>query len=342
VSGKKLVDTKLVFDESFFREEERLGFTISSMMKRAWAAQLEVLLEIDRLCKQLNINYYADFGTLLGAVRHNGYIPWDDDIDICMLREDYYVFLRESPDLLDKWYDISSVYNDPERDIVKARVINGRHINFDKSFLDKFHNCPYVVGVDIFPVDNVPDGDDLLQELKDSLSFLLKVEASIPEEGPYEEDVLQIVEDIENTFGLPIDYNNRLRHEVKKIYDILSAIYVEDDTEYVGCMMAIAAEMGLYRYKKQDFVPYKRVEFENITIPIMKCYKEVLLSCYGQDYMTPKNIGASHDYPFYKEQIIGLKDVMEKEYNKEFEYDFVEEFIEMKVEEVINTANDSL
>ena len=106
-------------------------FCVSSMMKRAWAAQLEVLDEIKRVCHLLNIPFWADWGTMLGAVRHHGFIPWDDDMDICMMRKDYMRFLEEAPELLDKWYELKSVYNDPTDDIIKARIINGRHICFD-------------------------------------------------------------------------------------------------------------------------------------------------------------------------------------------------------------------
>lgn len=325
---------KLTFEESFFEEEERLGFKISSTMKRAWAAELEVLNELDRICTELDINYYAMCGTLLGAIRHNGYIPWDDDIDVCMLREDYYRFLREAPDVIDKWYDITSVYNDPEKDLIKARIINSRHINFDKDFLEKFHDCPYLVGIDIFPIDNVPDDEQKFKELQESIQFLLKTEATIPEEGPYSEDVVEIMGEVEQRYGLPIDYNNRPRHEVKKILDIVSAVYVDENTEYVGNMMELAVDMPSFRYNRKTFVPYKRVRFENTTIPIMRCYEEVLQGIYGPDYMTPINTGSTHGYPFYKKQILSFKDVLEKEYNKEFAYEFVEEFINMKVDEV--------
>lgn len=63
-------------------------------MKRAWAAELEVLSEIDKICKKHNIQYFADWGTLLAAVRHEGFIPWDDDLDITMKREDYHRFME--------------------------------------------------------------------------------------------------------------------------------------------------------------------------------------------------------------------------------------------------------
>ena len=69
-------------DIGFFEAEEREGFFVSSMMKRYWAAQLKVLSDVARVCKKHNIRWFADCGTLLGAVRHGGYIPWDDDLDI--------------------------------------------------------------------------------------------------------------------------------------------------------------------------------------------------------------------------------------------------------------------
>ena len=69
-------------------------------MKRAWAAELEVLSVIADVCERYHLQYFADYGTLLGAVRHKGFIPWDDDIDICMLREDYMELIRVLPEEL--------------------------------------------------------------------------------------------------------------------------------------------------------------------------------------------------------------------------------------------------
>ena len=74
--------------DNFLQGEVRDGFYVENMMKRAWAAQMEVLKDVDVFCKKHNITYYAEWGTLLGAIRHKGFIPWDDDIDIRMKRED--------------------------------------------------------------------------------------------------------------------------------------------------------------------------------------------------------------------------------------------------------------
>ena len=83
------------FDNSYFEDEVRSGFFVPGMMKRAWATQINVLKIVDDICKKYNIKYFAMFGTLLGAVRHKGMIPWDDNIDIAMLRPDYIKFISD-------------------------------------------------------------------------------------------------------------------------------------------------------------------------------------------------------------------------------------------------------
>lgn len=85
------------FSTDFYRDEVRYGFYIPTAIKQAWAAELMVLGEIDRICRKYNIKYYAEWGTLLGAVRHGGFVPWDDDMDIGMLREDYIRFRKVAP-----------------------------------------------------------------------------------------------------------------------------------------------------------------------------------------------------------------------------------------------------
>ena len=84
-----MVELKLALPDHFLEEEVRDGYTVSKEMKEVWAVELDLLAEFMRVCDRHGIVYYADAGTILGAVRHKGFIPWDDDIDVMMMRDQY-------------------------------------------------------------------------------------------------------------------------------------------------------------------------------------------------------------------------------------------------------------
>ena len=78
-----------VLPESFFREETICDFKVDLARKKLWAVSLDLLLKFDEVCRKHQIKYTLAYGSLLGAIRHHGFIPWDDDIDIFMVREEY-------------------------------------------------------------------------------------------------------------------------------------------------------------------------------------------------------------------------------------------------------------
>ena len=83
-----------ILPEVFFRAEIVDGFEVAEQIKKVWAIEIDILLQLDKICKRHSLRYFLIFGSLLGAVRHNGYIPWDDDLDVCMPRKDYEEFIR--------------------------------------------------------------------------------------------------------------------------------------------------------------------------------------------------------------------------------------------------------
>ena len=129
---------QMIFKEDFFLKETRCGFEISEMMKRAWSAELEVLEIVVDICNRNKLQYFADWGTLLGAVRHQGFIPWDDDIDICLKREDYNQLIQILPQELPYGMVMTGMYAKTRRlqevaEVPQLRVMADETlINFNK------------------------------------------------------------------------------------------------------------------------------------------------------------------------------------------------------------------
>ena len=125
-------------------------------LRRVQLIQLEMLCEVDRICKKNDIKYNIIAGTLLGAVRHEGFIPWDDDADVAFLRSEYDKFLQAIKKDLDK----EKFYFQDHRNTEGYRWGYGKLRRNDTLFLrEGQENMPYEQGVfiDIFPLDNVPD-----------------------------------------------------------------------------------------------------------------------------------------------------------------------------------------
>lgn len=322
----------LTFSQNYFNAETKDGFFIDARMKHAWAAQLEVLEEIRRVCDILNIRFFADWGTLLGAVRHKGFIPWDDDLDIGMLRNDYMRFLELAPPLLSEYFELKSLYNDPGHDNVKARIITGRHMNFSEDYLKRFHGCPYVIGIDIFPIDYINKDIEALNEQLRLINLILSAASSIPECPPYSDDVLNVIHQLESMFNVSFDYNNRLVHELKKLLDMLSAICPPQNSNEVCSMIDLACGWD-YHALLEWYSDTIDMPFENTTIPVPAGYDGILKIKYGDNYMTPVQCSSSHDYPFYKKQEYSLRETIEYEYNTQLSDSEFNQLINDKIAE---------
>ena len=212
--------------KGFLEGEIREGFYVESMMKRVWAAQIEVLHDVDYICKKHNIQYFADWGTLLGAVRHKGFVPWDDDMDITMKRPDYIKFCEIAPHEM-KGYDIVNIHTDLGWDMLITRIVNGKVISYNIDRMEKYHGCPWVIGLDIFPLDYVAPTEEE-DEYHCQLQRIVEVFANTLESGEHDEEkIRETALKIEEMFNVKFDYEKPLSTQLLKLAERLSMMYTE-------------------------------------------------------------------------------------------------------------------
>lgn len=314
---------KIKFPKDYFKDEYREGFLVESMVKRAWAAQLEILKRIEKICDKYGLQYFGFWGTLLGAVRHNGYVPWDDDFDIIMKRADYDKFLEVAASELPEGYVVISPYTEVEWQEQLARVTNSHAINFTDEFLDDYHGFPFVTGVDIFPYDYIPDDENLYQEKESLLSHVVSARDAYIEkrdkidDGTYKnelEDTLNTeILFLEKIFNIEFNRDTFLDNQLLCLYDQIAASYGNENDMYLTCYVEKAKRS---KHGKDFKIPAYwldeaiEVTFECTTIRIPKYYELCLSVCYGKQFMTPVKAGvAGHDYPFFGRQISMLKEL---------------------------------
>lgn len=301
----------LEFSKDFFEGEERDGFVIEPMMKNAWAANLEVLHKVDRICKEHDIPYFADWGTLLGAVRHHGYIPWDDDIDICMLRKDYQRFCRVIGEYKDEvaLLNVNTVEDWGQN---ADKIINIAAFTVNRAEIKAYHGFPFTAGVDLFVVENLPRDKKCEQEQIDAVKLIsaiyyLRCDLKNKEEGSDEYQELSRIEKealgkIQKLAKISFPEWNPTDQELFILEDEIVSLYGDEDSDYLTHYTCLANGKDYY-IPKEVYSTAIEMPFENTTIPVPIGYDYLLRKKYGDDYMTPINIGAGHDYPFYNKAI---------------------------------------
>lgn len=287
--------------DKFLEGEIRDGFYVENMMKKAWAAQLEVLNEVDKVCRQYDIKYFADWGTLLGAIRHKGFVPWDDDMDITMKRQDYIRFCQIVQQQQGE-IEIINVHTDSDWTDMLSRVINGRIINYNPEHMKKYHGFPYIAGIDIFPLDYVAPTKEEDELQCNMISIVGSFADVVRRADTSQEEKVQVKKEIENLCGVKFNDTEPLSAQLLKLTERLAMMYSEEESHAVALMGDHAGPRPLDVYPKEYYSESIYVPFEYTTIPVPIGYENILKRKYGEDYMIPYLGGTNHEYPFYRKQ----------------------------------------
>ncbi|MBP3295061.1 MAG: LicD family protein, partial [Lachnospiraceae bacterium] len=293
----------LDFSIDFFRDEVRCGFYIPTAVKQAWAAELAVLGEIDRICEKYGIRYFADWGTILGAVRHGGFVPWDDDLDICMLRDDYQKFRAVADAELPEEYVIHDYERQEDHWLMLARVVNRNRISFAPEDLNRNYNFPYLAGVDIFVKDYLYTDEQKEKERDDEVMHILTVADGIVEGSLRPEAKEEWLRKFEQKYAITIDRAQTPRQTGIALYRLAEqqmARVAPEETDTIGQIFPFILKGGKGQ-SKAYYEQILRLPFENTTIPVPASYDMILRSRYG-NYLQIHKVWGGHDYPFFEGQ----------------------------------------
>lgn len=246
-----------------------------TMLRKVQLRLVDMLLEIDKICQKHDIKYWIDYGTLLGAVRHGGFIPWDDDLDIAMTKENIKRFTEVAPKELPDYLFLQTKSTDPNfrRDIIRVRDNNTLFITAVEDFSRNYHKGLFI---DIFEVQSYPNLNKEFQKFY--IKWYMKIEYFFV----FKQFVT--IKNILASLSFPI---------IRLFLDFLWQIICIGPKDKIGYKRTISPYGN--SYSKDSVYPLTSISFEGHTFPAPANPDQYLTSIYG-DYMKlpPKEDRRTH------------------------------------------------
>ena len=287
---------KIKLPEEFLNEETRNDYLISTKYKELWAVELDLLATVDAVCKKHSIPYYACAGTMLGAVRHHGIIPWDDDIDIMLLRKDYDKLCSYANEFNEPYF-FQTEDNDKGHMRGHAQLRNSLTTGILEDEIHEKYSFNQGIFIDIFPLDNLPDNDDerkkYIENLKQQKNNCKKIRDIPTHSGESNSELKNVARAMISPFLKVTDSLFCLTHKLFLKYDADLKKYQSSNTKRVG-ILPLADLIDRFNWDRSDFegeVEY--VPFEFLSIPLPKGYLNMLVKSYGE-WNKPVKVGTNH------------------------------------------------
>ena len=308
-------------DREFFYDEVQDGFYVPGIMKRAWAAQLELLSEIDRICKKWNILYFITYGTLLGAVRHGGFIPWDDDIDIIMFRKDYEKFFQVAKDEINEDMHIISLDGNKAEYCFPNAI--GRKAILSPEKLREVHEFPYPYAVDVFFLDELSEKEEDEEFRRNMIYMFMQMISAVRDKKEKTRLFQTDLEEIEKLLKIHFDRNQSLEGQFFRLMDKIFQEYNGEGGKKVVFFPDYLNKDIVF--SKSAFTDSLDLPLYNKSFPAPKDYDAILRVLYGE-YRKKVKAGGAHGYPFFKKKEKGLQERLKGKW--QFLYSFSEEDLE--------------
>ena len=306
----------------FFYDEVRDGFYIPGMIKRAWGAEMRILFEIDRICKKYDIPYFISEGTLLGAVREGNFIPWDDDIDVVMLRDSFSQFSKVVEDELPEGLKFSFGRAGLQNTSIYAGI-GIFEMKFREEILHEFCEFPYPAIVDIFVQDDLAK-DAELENARHEILKMLCVMIQNLEQGKEEEKTAQKkLKLIEKLLPTHFTKEEKLLPQLYRVFHQICQKYNGEGEEVAIIPYQLFHPEA--KYPKAVFHGTETLSFCGNTFPVPKDYDIVLKGSFG-DYRKVVKAGGDHVYPYYKKYEKKLRAILKDKWF--FDYTFQEKDLE--------------
>ena len=265
----------LNFSKDFYQEEVRHNFLVTKERKKIWAIELEILSVFDDICQKYNLRYFLTYGSLLGAVRHQGFIPWDDDLDVAMFRPDYEKLKTVIRDELKEPYFFQDAYSDSIL-FSFSKIRDSRTTAIEPKYCQDA--TPHQgIFMDIFPLDGVyPPGTTNIESIeKEIWTSVINPEliAKIIQTPQYPsflpKDLLQ------DLLAMPV------RDRFRQFEAFVAGQF--EDAPLLGVILTTVYTQSAHRLQKAWYEETIYLPFETVMVPVPARYEEVLTTYYG-DY----------------------------------------------------------